>query len=369
MCQIRKSETGCKEARPTVFSLVVFCALLVLSLPWQVASAVQPEPWSLSMMSVEMKSKLYTVDKQTGYDGTVSEIVHEDTPSEGNCYAIVSISIEKNDITADNFDIDGIRLNVGGKSYGPVSPGWSFLQRHGYPIFSSNSISSSGNGFVAFEVPIHYLDEGCSGWYVSWNGIASPEYSSDMNDVPYNDGIVATQSSIDRSIISAYEEQGGATLNDPFFVLNPYGNAPLSGIAIFETEAQSSVSVTVHGKDPASDITYSVEGESTHHEVPIYGLYADSENRVTISSGGVSRTIFISTNKLPENILQVTRVSGDSSLQDAGQLYLLQSPYQIAFDVNGDIRWYLIEEWSTVDCSYSFSFDEDGVDSGHLEIR
>lgn len=190
-----------------------------------------------------------------------------------------------------------------------------------------------------------------------------------MNDTPYNDGIVATQSSIDRGILSAYEEQGGATLNDPFFVLNPYGNAPLTGIAIFETDDQSSVSVTVHGKDAASDITYSVEGGSAHHEIPIYGLYADSENRVTISSGGVSKTILISTDKLPDNILQVTRVAGDSSHQEAGQLYLLQSPYQIAFDVNGDVRWYLTEEWSTVDCSYSFLSTRMEADSGRLEIH
>ena len=360
MHHIRKSKVDRKEARAIVILLTVLYVLLALFLPRQVASAAQAEPWSFGMMSAETKSKLYSVDKQTGYDGTVTEIVYEDTPSEGNCYAIVSVSIAKNDITAGSIDIDEIKLNIEGKSFDPVSPGWSFLQRHGYPIFSSNSISSSGNGFIAFEVPAHYLDEDCSGWYVSWNGIASPEYSSDMNDTPYNDGIVATQSSIDRGILSAYEEQGGATLNDPFFVLNPYGNAPLTGIAIFETDDQSSVSVTVHGKDAASDITYSVEGGSAHHEIPIYGLYADSENRVTISSGGVSKTILISTDKLPDNILQVTRVAGDSSHQEAGQLYLLQSPYQIAFDVNGDVRWYLTEEWSTVDCSYSFSFDKDG---------
>lgn len=95
MHHIRKSKVDRKEARAIVILLTVLYVLLALFLPRQVASAAQAEPWSFGMMSAETKSKLYSVDKQTGYDGTVTEIVYEDTPSEGNCYAIVSVSIAK----------------------------------------------------------------------------------------------------------------------------------------------------------------------------------------------------------------------------------------------------------------------------------
>ena len=69
----------------------------------------------------------------------------------------------------------------------------------------------------------------------------------------------------------------GYSLDNPNVIINPYGNSPLTGIAMFETSDYSEVSISVNG-----DINYTF-GKNKHHIIPIYGLYADYDNTICIT--------------------------------------------------------------------------------------
>ena len=79
--------------------------------------------------------------------------------------------------------------------------------------------------------------------------------------------------------------------------------------------------------------------------MPIVGLYAGYKNTVTLQAGDVSSDIVIETQPLPDSVEYVSKVAG-AGTQQLGQLFVLQSPHQIVFDINGDVRWYLPESWS-----------------------
>ena len=134
----------------------------------------------------------------------------------------------------------------------------------------------------------------------------------------------------------------GYTIDNPNVVLNPYDISPLSALILFETEQEETVKVTIKGKDTLTTYTHTFEATKKHF-LPIYGLYADKENEVVISYAKVSKTIKIKTDKLPDDISLPTRVVKDASkLTNDLYFYTPSSKgYTAAYDVNGDVRWYL----------------------------
>ena len=153
---------------------------------------------------------------------------------------------------------------------------------------------------------------------------------------------------VDRTI-SLVEKQNekdyntkGYTIDNPNVVLNPYDISPLSALVLFETEQEETVKVTIKGKDALTTYTHTFEAAKKHF-LPIYGLYADKENEVVISYGKVSKTIKIKTDKLPDDISLPTSVVKDASkLTNDLYFYTPSSKgYTAAYDVNGDVRWYL----------------------------
>lgn len=134
----------------------------------------------------------------------------------------------------------------------------------------------------------------------------------------------------------------GYTIDNPNVVLNPYDISPLSALVLFETEQEETVKVTIKGKDALTTYTHTFEATKKHF-LPIYGLYADKENEVVISYGKVSKTIKIKTDKLPDDISLPTSVVKDASkLTNDLYFYTPSSKgYTAAYDVNGDVRWYL----------------------------
>ena len=153
---------------------------------------------------------------------------------------------------------------------------------------------------------------------------------------------------VDRTI-SLVEKQNekdynteGYTIDNPNVVLNPYDISPLSALVLFETEQEETVKVTIKGKDTLTTYTHTFEATKKHF-LPIYGLYADKENEVVISYGNVSKTIKIKTDKLPEDMPLPTSVVKEAS-KLTNDLYFYtpsSSGYTAAYDVNGDVRWYL----------------------------
>ena len=134
----------------------------------------------------------------------------------------------------------------------------------------------------------------------------------------------------------------GYTLDNPNIILNPYGNSPLTALVLFETEKELDVKVTITGKDKLTTYTHTFS-KTKEHYLPIYGLYADSNNKIIIECGNNKKEIYIQTEKLPENMILPTSIKANKS-KLTNDLYFYtpsSSGYTVAYDVNGDIRWYL----------------------------
>ena len=138
----------------------------------------------------------------------------------------------------------------------------------------------------------------------------------------------------------------GYSIDNPNVILNPYGNSPLTALILFETKEKVSPTITIKGKDELSTFTHTFKSSKKHY-LKVYGLYADYENEVVIEYTKddelVSKSIVIKTDKLPDNMVLPTNVYADKS-NLGNDLYFFtpsSAGYTVAYDVNGDVRWYL----------------------------
>ena len=152
----------------------------------------------------------------------------------------------------------------------------------------------------------------------------------------------------------------GYTLDNPKVVLDPYKSSPLTALVLFETEDEESVKVTIKGKDDLSTYTNTFEKTDKHY-IPIYGLYADYNNEVILECGKEKKVINIKTDKLPEDFILPTSVYANKDKLN-NDLYFYtpsSSGYTCAYDVNGDVRWYLT--------NYAL-WDISRLENGHILI-
>ena len=135
--------------------------------------------------------------------------------------------------------------------------------------------------------------------------------NTSKNEVSYVSSIVEKQKGVEEDF-----ESEGYTFDSPNVILNPYGNSPLTAF-----------------------------DEGKIHYIPIYGLYAGRENEVVISNGDEENTLKIKTDELPDDFVLPTKVTKDES-KLTNDLYFFSPSskgYMCAYDVNGDVRWYLDE--------------------------
>lgn len=141
---------------------------------------------------------------------------------------------------------------------------------------------------------------------------------------------------IDRDILSiqsnkeVYFNSYGYSIDNPNVIVNPYGNSPLTGIVMFETNDYSDVSVCIKNKNNECDISYSF-GKYKYHIIPIYGLYADYNNSIVLKAEGKEKVINIKTDALPDDF-------GDVLFDGSFSFYNGNYPY--ASDSEGNVRWY-----------------------------
>ncbi|WAA09209.1 aryl-sulfate sulfotransferase [Fervidibacillus albus] len=158
--------------------------------------------------------------------------------------------------------------------------------------------------------------------------------------------ILNNQQELEKNI---FEDSAGSTFDQPYIQLDPFGNAPLTALIIFDTEEPSKVQFTVKGSTSDVDISDTTDQFTTHHELAVLGLYPDAENTVEIvaisESGNEKRkTVMIQTEPLPDYIPSVIIEKLDKEqmeIVDNGLTFAVTSTkYTIGFDINGDIRWY-----------------------------
>ena len=152
----------------------------------------------------------------------------------------------------------------------------------------------------------------------------------------------------------------GYTIDSPNVILNPYGNSPLAALVVFETEDEVSPEVTIVGKDELSTYTHTFD-KGTKHYLPIYGLYADYDNTVIIRYGDVRKELSIKTEALPEDFVLPEDIFANKE-KLTNDLYFYtpsSSGYTCAYDVNGEVRWYLT--------NYAL-WKIDRLENGHLLV-
>ena len=160
--------------------------------------------------------------------------------------------------------------------------------------------------------------------------------------VVVEDSLVMEQKEIEKEF-----ESNGYTIDNPNVILNLYEISPLTALVIFETDEEVEPTVIINGKDENTTFTNTFESNTVHY-LPIYGLYADYNNEIIIKYGDISKTIYIKTEKLPDDFVLPTSVKSDKSKLD-NELYFFSPSskgYVCAYDANGDVRWYLTESFT-----------------------
>ncbi len=175
-------------------------------------------------------------------------------------------------------------------------------------------------------------------------------YVEASTPVETKEDILAFQSKKENEMINS----GVYTINNPKVVLNPYNISPLTAVVIFSTNDLASATVTIHGKDGDKDIVNTFL-PSKLHVLPIYGLYPDFENTVTITSSGETKTVKIKTDALMANIKNIKPVN----IENDSDFYFTTSldGTPIGYDENGTVRWYLTAK-------YGFEFIR--LSNGHI---
>ena len=187
----------------------------------------------------------------------------------------------------------------------------------------------------------------------------------------YNHQFVNTKElAVTESLITKqakYEEElitKGYTIDNPNVVLDPYHNSPLTALVMFETEEEVTPTITVHGEDELSTFSHTFESSKIHY-LPVYGLYPDTENTVTIvyteDGEEKEKELKIKTEALPEDFILPTSVEADKENLSNDLYFFTPSSkgYTCAYDVNGDVRWYL---------SSNALWDNARLENGHLLI-
>ncbi|MGI6754964.1 MAG: aryl-sulfate sulfotransferase [Atopobiaceae bacterium] len=332
------------------------------------------QDWSISISSIGIEESPYKTSQALGgySKGTITYVNSAHTDS---VFALVNVVLRQDGV--DALDMASAQLTIEGTTYSPVTSVHKTTEStlgiqketltdvsipslagfHNLPDFdssSSNVITMSTRGTLLFEIPRDKADNS-DGWIISIDGATSEPFDSSDKSIDFQENLIAAQKSIDTYLRESYASDK-RTIDDPKVFLNPYRRAPLTALVMFESDSESEVSVVIKGKTSDCDVSYTVTGASTHHEVPIYGLYPDTENSVEISCDGKTSTIHIKTDPLPSEIETVTRESGSGQDQQAGQLFIAQSPHTIAFDNQGDIRWYITD--IATDSAYGFQLTD-----------
>ncbi len=156
------------------------------------------------------------------------------------------------------------------------------------------------------------------------------------------------QTAVDAALL-AEMGSGAYTADSPLVVLDPYDCAPLSALVLFRTDVPMSVSVHVPGRAAADDVDADLPQYVRDHWVPVYGLYPDAANAVTLTTCDVEGRraeirLTIRTQPLPPELSAAT-VAIDAlpsaSLQPGFTFPFTLNDRKTAFDSKGAIRWYL----------------------------
>ena len=175
-----------------------------------------------------------------------------------------------------------------------------------------------------------------------------------VQEVSIKEDILVTQENIENELLKDIDKY---TIENPKVIVDPYNISPLTGLIIFQTKDLTAPTITVPGEDDSTTITHTFT-PNKNHILPVYGLYPDKDNEVILTINNKDYTIHMETDALPEDFVQPTNVN-NKNMSDQELYFVTPSSkgYTAAYDINGDVRWYLTE---------NFIWDIQRLDNGNL---
>lgn len=160
--------------------------------------------------------------------------------------------------------------------------------------------------------------------------------------VSYVQDVITYQNKVDATELAITDY----TIDDPKIIIDPYGVSPLTALIIFETKDLTTPKLTVVGKTSNTSITNTFKPGKVHY-LPVYGLYPDYDNKVIVEVNGKKHEFVIKTEPLPDNFVTATLTEVNSAEINGNNDFYFVTPastgYTAAYDINGDVRWYLNE--------------------------
>jgi arylsulfate sulfotransferase len=134
-------------------------------------------------------------------------------------------------------------------------------------------------------------------------------------------------------------------IREDSILLNPYDRAPLAAVVKFSLPVRGRVRLTIHGRDENSfDITHEFDDFKYHHTIPVFGLYVDYENFITVTvldyfgNERLSRNITIQTG--PPGTIQCGQMQvniNEYTARQQNRFFMIQNAI---YDAQGYVRWY-----------------------------
>lgn len=165
------------------------------------------------------------------------------------------------------------------------------------------------------------------------------------------DEIFEIQKEVDKEI-EGYINDKQYTVQEPKVILNPYKIAPLTALVIFQTDEEVSIEIKVNG------VTVTNMESSKYHSIPIYGMYADYENKIELLlSNGESKEIYIKTDPYEGDPITLEKTSKEVE----NNLYFVSPNFvnDCIIDGKGNVVWYV---------SGGYAGDIEFLKNGHFYI-
>lgn len=172
--------------------------------------------------------------------------------------------------------------------------------------------------------------------------------------------IIPRQKELEEAFLAEFSA-GHYTLENPLVKLNPYDICPLTAMVLFETPAATEATVIVRGKEHPGDIRHTFPANEKHI-LPVYGLYADYENKVEIVlANGQKNTITLKTEPLHPDVPVATSIKTTPEYMGNNLMFLTAAmkAMPVGYDYTGEVRWY---------ATRNFAFDLKRMANGHILI-
>ena len=146
------------------------------------------------------------------------------------------------------------------------------------------------------------------------------------------DEIFAYQAKVDQEITS-YLNNVSYTLDNPQVLINPYKIAPLTALIIFKTPDATAITLNINGKDIT---TFT---KSQKHLIPVYGLYANYENKIILKTNNQTKELLIKTEPYTGDKITIEKTSNNIK----NNLYFISPNFVDDVIINGEgkVLWYL----------------------------